>query len=240
MPRTEEIHGPTKPRATPPRVSQSQTTVDAQPDEQRSTPRRSRTPPHSSTATSRAPPTSSLLTTATMVVAFLASCFLASSASARFALYAARPVYGAYPPLVAAMLVGGVCALICYLPTMLGVACFAYLFDTDIRKGGTPPPGVHIVPSASCREMLHSLVRDGADTIKVALIVAPLYVMAMGGSAWTRVESRALEAAAGGQLAAALMTLRIMLVGMKELWSLIPLVVFRLDRDSRRQREGLE
>ncbi|KAI0661867.1 hypothetical protein C8Q70DRAFT_877543, partial [Cubamyces menziesii] len=179
--------------------------------------------------------TSSLLATTTMVVAFITFCTLASSASTRFALLAARPVYRAYPPLVAAMLVGGVCALICYLPTMLGVAGFAYFFDTDIRKGGTPPPGVHLTPSESHRELLHSLIRDGADTIKVALIVAPLYVMAVGSSAWTRVESRALEAAAGGQLAAALMTLRIMLVGMKELWSLIPLVVFRLDRDSRRR-----
>ena len=80
-----------------------------------------------------------------------------------------------------------------------------------------------------------SVLRDGANTIKLALVVAPVYVMALGraGNAGVPVQSRALDAAAGGQLAAAVMTLRIMLVGVREVWDLVPLVMFRLDRDAR-------
>ena len=49
-------------------------------------------------------------------------------------------------------------------------------------------------------------------------------------------ESRSVEAAAGGQLAAAIMTLRIMLVGVREIWDLVPLVVFKLDRNREQGR----
>ncbi|KAI0635518.1 Plectin/S10 domain-containing protein [Trametes polyzona] len=182
---------------------------------------------------------SSLLTMGTLIASFIILCTFASHASSAFALVSARPIYGLYPPLVAAMLVGGVCALICYLPTTLAVLCFQYLFDTDIRKGGTPPPGVQqprATPPPRFGELLWSLMRDGADTIKLALVLTPVYVMAVGSSNQVHVASRALEAAAGGQLAAAIMTLRIMVVGMKEIWSLVPLVVFRLDRDVNARR----
>ena len=79
------------------------------------------------------------------------------------------------------------------------------------------------------------MLRDGASTIKLALVVAPVYAMALGraGNGGVPVQSRALDAAAGGQLAAAVMTLRIMLVGVREVWDLVPLVMFRLDRDAR-------
>ena len=82
-----------------------------------------------------------------------------------------------------------------------------------------------------------SLLHDGATTIKLALLVAPVYVMAVG-RAEGALESRALEAAAGGQLAAAMMTLRIMVVGMREVWDLVPMVIFRWDRDARAQDHG--
>ncbi|KAI0364464.1 hypothetical protein BV20DRAFT_1039386 [Pilatotrama ljubarskyi] len=181
---------------------------------------------------------SSLLTMLTILGSFVILCTLASFGTTYFAVVSARPMWAFYPAVVATMLVGGVCALICYLPTMLAVLCFQYLFDTDIRKGGAPPPGTQPTPPAQWGRMLRSLLRDGADTIKLALILAPVYVMAVGNSNHPRVENRALEAAAGGQLAAALMTLKIMLVGMKEIWSLVPLVVFRLDRDARRDPTG--
>ena len=58
--------------------------------------------------------------------------------SMRLALRCAALVYGLYPPLVAAMLVGGCAALICYLPTMLAVLVFYVFFDADIRKGRSP------------------------------------------------------------------------------------------------------
>ncbi|KAI9000484.1 Plectin/S10 domain-containing protein [Trametes punicea] len=178
---------------------------------------------------------SSLLTMVTIIASFAVLCTIASYASTNFALAAARPVYGLYPSLVAAMLVGGVCALIYYIPTMLAVVCFMYLFHIDIRKGGAPPPSMQRpVPAAQYRDLARSLLHDGADIVKVALIVAPLYVMAFGSSSHFLVESRSLEAAAGGQLVAAVMTLRIMLVGMKEIWSVVPLVVFRWDRQARR------
>lgn len=161
-------------------------------------------------------------------------------------------MYTLYPSLVAAMLMGGVCAVICYLPTMVAVLCFQALFHTDIRKNHTPPPGVPVSPANSgsgsgagasagtaetgrevYREMLLSLLRDGANTIKLALVLTPIYVMAVGRGSQGLVESRSLEAASGGQLAAAIMTLKIMLVGMSEIWDLVPLVVFRLDRERR-------
>ena len=41
-------------------------------------------------------------------------------------------------------------------------------------------------------------------------------------------------------LAAAVMTLRIMLVGVCEIWDLVPLVMFRWDRDARAQEHGDE
>ncbi|RPD72406.1 hypothetical protein L226DRAFT_537209 [Lentinus tigrinus ALCF2SS1-7] len=171
---------------------------------------------------------SSLLTMFTLISAFVVLCTVASNASTLFALKAARPMYALYPSLVAAMLVGGMCALICYVPTMLAVFCFQVVFGTDIRKAGTPPEGT----PTGYGEMVMSLLHDGASTIKLALVVAPIYVMAVGNQGM--VESRSLEAAAGGQLAAAIMTLRILLAGMKEIWSLVPLVVFRWDRDARR------
>ena len=141
-------------------------------------------------------------------------------------------MYALYPTLVAAMLVGGCCALICYVPTMLAVLAFQLLFDTDIRRAHAPPPGSPQAQAPSVAEMGWSLLHDGATTIKLALLVAPVYVMAVerGGA----LESRALEAAAGGQLAAAMMTLRIMVVGMREVWDLVPMVIFRWDRDARR------
>ena len=163
-------------------------------------------------------------------------CSYASAWSTLFALHAARPVYALYPTLVAAMLVGGCCALICYVPTMLAVLAFQLLFDTDIRRAHAPPPGspqAHAHAHApSVAEMGWSLLHDGATTIKLALLVAPVYVMAVGRAG--ALESRALEAAAGGQLAAAMMTLRIMVVGMREVWDLVPMVIFRWDRDARR------
>ncbi|KAI1786458.1 hypothetical protein LXA43DRAFT_897961 [Ganoderma leucocontextum] len=184
---------------------------------------------------------SSLLTMLTTIACFAVLCVYASAASTRFALHAAAPVYGLYPALVAAMLVGGCCALICYLPTMLAVLAFQLLFDTDIRKRHTPPPG----PGSSSAhplgqrqgagELGWSVLHDGASTIKLALVVAPVYVMALGRAGSGGVESRALDAAAGGQLAAAVMTLRIMLVGVGEIWDLVPLVMFRWDRDARAQ-----
>ncbi|KAI0819276.1 Plectin/S10 domain-containing protein [Trametes gibbosa] len=177
---------------------------------------------------------SSLLTMGTIIAAFVVLCTFASFASSRFALVSAQPIYALYPAFVAAMLVGGVCAWICYLPTMLAVLCFLYLFNTDIRKGGTPPPTVQFnTPSTRYGELVWSLARDGADTIKLALIVSPLYVMAVGSSPQAQVGARALEAAAGGQVAAAIMTMRIMMVGMREIWGLIPLVVFRRDQHAR-------
>ncbi|KAI9061212.1 hypothetical protein FKP32DRAFT_1594886 [Trametes sanguinea] len=177
----------------------------------------------------------SLLTMVTILGSFGVLCTLASYASTHFAFRAARPMYGLYPSLVASMLIGGVCAFICYLPTMLTVVCFVYLFDTDIRKGGAPPPGMRPAPHNAARyvDLVRSLLRDGANTIKLALIVAPLYVMAVGNANHVHVESRALEAAGGGQLVAALMTLKIMLTGMKEIWSLVPLVVLGWDRQAR-------
>ncbi|RDX43500.1 hypothetical protein OH76DRAFT_1447042 [Lentinus brumalis] len=179
---------------------------------------------------------SSLLMMSTLMGAFVVLCTVASNASTHFALKAARPMYALYPSLVAAMLVGGVCALICYVPTMLAVLCFQAVFGTDIRQGGAPAPP----PSASAEgrgvygEMVLSLLHDGASTIKLALLVAPIYAMAVGHAPGTVVETKSLEAAAGGQLVATVMTLKIMLAGMREIWSLVPLVVFRWDRDARR------
>ncbi|TBU44320.1 hypothetical protein BD309DRAFT_43549 [Dichomitus squalens] len=180
---------------------------------------------------------SSLLTMLTVIGCFVVLCSYASSASTLFALYAAQPVYALYPTLVAAMLVGGCSALICYFPTMLAVFTFQLLFDTDIRKTHTPPPGSALAhaQAPAAREMGWSLIRDGATTIKLALLVAPVYVMAVGRVGSVAVESRALDAAAGGQLAAAIMTLKIMTVGMREIWDLVPLVIFRWHRDVRRQ-----
>ncbi|KAJ3004910.1 hypothetical protein NUW54_g4581 [Trametes sanguinea] len=177
----------------------------------------------------------SLLTMLTILGSFGVLCTLASYASTQFAFRAARPMYGLYPSLVASMLIGGVCACICYLPTMLAVVCFVYLFDTDIRKGGAPPPGMRPAPHNAARYvgLVRSLLRDGANTIKLALIVAPLYVMAAGNANYVHVESRALEAAGSGQLVAALMTLKIMLTWMKEFWNLVPLVVLAWDRQAR-------
>ena len=182
--------------------------------------------------------------------------------SMRLALRRATPVYGLYPPLVAAMLVGGCAALICYLPTMLAVLVFYVLFGTDIRKRHAPPPGLHAqgqqqggamtaigeegvgAGTGTGMGMGWSVLRDGASTIKLALVVAPAYEMALGRSGTVlgvglgAVKSRALDAAAGGQLAAAVMTLRIMLVGVCEIWDLVPLVMFRWDRDARAQEHG--
>lgn len=56
----------------------------------------------------------------------------------RLALRRATPVYGLYPPLVTAMLVGGCAALMCYLSTMLSVLVFYVLFGTDIRMRHSP------------------------------------------------------------------------------------------------------
>ncbi|CDO71796.1 hypothetical protein BN946_scf184939.g20 [Trametes cinnabarina] len=104
----------------------------------------------------------------TILASFLVVCVFASYASTSFALRAAKPMYGIYPSLVAAMLVGGVYALICYLPAMLAVGCFAYLFDTDIRQGGTVPPGLQPARHDDSRylDVLRSLLRDGADTTR--------------------------------------------------------------------------
>ncbi|KAI0351782.1 hypothetical protein OH77DRAFT_1486906, partial [Trametes cingulata] len=173
---------------------------------------------------------SSLLAMLTVLGSFFILCKFASFGCTHFAVVSAHPMWAYYPAVVATMLVGGVCALICYLPTMLAVLCFQYIYGTDIREGGTPPPGMHSVPPPRWGRLVHSVLRDGADTIKLALILAPLYVMVLGNPNHLRVETRALEAAAGGQLAAALMTLKIMLVGMKEIWSLVPLVAIRLDQ----------
>ncbi|KAI0649552.1 hypothetical protein C8Q79DRAFT_951131 [Trametes meyenii] len=174
----------------------------------------------------------SLLTTVTLIGSFFILCTVASYGSNYFAIVSARPIYALYPSLVAAMLVGGVCAFICYLPTVLAVLCFQILFETDIRVGGMPPPGVGPTPQTSYLELARSLMHDAANVIKLALVITPLYVMALGSSNHVAVENRSLEAAGGGQLAAALMTLKLMLVGMNEIWSLVPLVVFRLDRDA--------
>ena len=165
----------------------------------------------------------------TLIGTFVVLLTLASNASTLFALRAAQPMYGLYPSLVAAMLVGAMCALICYVPTALAVLCFQAVFGTDIRQAGTPPVGAAV----GYGRMVLSLVHDCASTIKLALVVAPIYVLAVG-SEGPRVEIRSLEAAAGGQLAASLMTMRIMLAATKELWGLVPLVVFRWDRDARR------
>ncbi|KAM5539219.1 hypothetical protein V8D89_007092 [Ganoderma adspersum] len=202
---------------------------------------------------------SSLLTMLTTLACFAALCAAASTASTRFALHAAAPVYGLYPPLVAAMLVGGCCALICYLPTMLAVLVFHLLFGTDIRKrhpryeqgDGRQGMGQVSMGEGLGMGMGWSVLRDGASTIKLALVVAPVYVMALGRAGGGlglglglggvhAARSRALDAAAGGQLAAAVMTLRIMLVGVREIWDLVPLVMFRWDRDARAQAHEQE
>ena len=204
----------------------------------------------------------------TIIGAFVLLCTYAARLSTAFALAAARPVYGLYPPLVACALVGASCALVCYAPTALAVVAFLALFRTDIRVSHNPPPPVGTpsrspaptpgpAAAAAPRARAHaypsdtvsaagvrwarvgwSLVRDGAATIKLALLVAPVYVLAAGraGLAGGRVENRALEAAAGGQLAAALMTMRIMFVGFREIWDLVPMVVLRWDRDAVRER----
>ncbi|KAI0761006.1 Plectin/S10 domain-containing protein [Trametes elegans] len=180
-------------------------------------------------------PSASLLTMLTILASFIILCIAASYGSTSFALAAARPAYALYPPLAAAMLVGGMCAWICYLPTTLAVLCFLLLFGTDIRARGTPPPAVrHAAPPVRWRPLLWSLLRDGADTIKLALVLVPVYVLAVGGAGRPHVEARALDAASGGQLAAATMTLKIMLVAVREIWGLVPLVVLRWDRDAHR------
>ena len=215
----------------------------------RSRPADSNSPPH------HLPPdpppfswSSSLLTALTLIGCFVLLCLCASHASTRFALAAARPMHALYPPLVAAMLVGGVCALVCYAPTMLAVLAFQALFATDIRKSHTPPPSVAAaqrdrpfpVPSW---EMVRDVLHDGAGTIKLALVLTPVYVLAAGrglgggeGEGERAAEARAVEAAAGGQLAAAIMTMKIMLVGVREIWDLVPLVVFKLDRNREQGR----
>lgn len=175
---------------------------------------------------------SSFLTMGTLIASFVVLCTFASYASTEFALVSAQPVYALYPSFFAAMVVGGVCACICYSPTMLAVLCFQILFDTDIRKGGTPPPGAQPAQPPHYGELVMSLFHDAANTIKLALVIAPVYAMTLGSSSEAHVGSRALEAAAGGQLAAAIMTMKIMVVGMREIWGLVPLVVFRLDRDA--------
>ena len=186
---------------------------------------------------------SSVLTMLTVLGAFVVLCTYASRLSTTFALAAARPVYGLYPAPVAAMLVGATCALICYLPTLAAVVTFLALYGTDIRR--TSPAASADAP-ASVRprpaRVAWSLLHDGAATIKLALVVAPVYVYALGRGGEVVVENRALEAAAGGQLAAALMTLKIMMVGMKEIWDLVPMVVMRWDRDATRAApvEGVE
>lgn len=179
-----------------------------------------------------------MLTMLTVLGAFVVLCTYASRLSTTFALAAARPVYGLYPAPVAAMLVGATCALICYLPTLAAVVTFLALYGTDIRR--TSPAAASARPRPA--RVAWSLLHDGAATIKLALVVAPVYVYALGRGGEVVVENRALEAAAGGQLAAALMTLKIMMVGMKEIWDLVPMVVMRWDRDATRAApvEGVE
>ena len=258
---------PSPPVASPPdsrhNCNHKHATTNPNPNPNLTSTARTHAPEHTAPHAPRRQPfswSSSLLTMLTTLGCFAILCALASSASTRFALHAAAPVYGLYPPLVATMLVGGCAALICYLPTMLAVLAFYVLFGADIRKRHSPPPGLHAQGQQQGGAMAAigeegvgtgmgmgwSVLRDGASTIKLALVVAPAYEMALGRSGTVlgvglgAVKSRALDAAAGGQLAAAVMTLRIMLVGVCEIWDLVPLVMFRWDRDARAQEQERE
>ncbi|KAI0749232.1 hypothetical protein C8Q80DRAFT_1101176 [Daedaleopsis nitida] len=214
-------------------------------------PDRQRHPPADGPAPAPFSWSSSLLTSLTLLacIAFLGT--HAATLSTRFALHAALPLYTFYPPLLAAMLVGAVCAFVCYAPTMLAVLAFYAVLGADVRRSRVAPPAVGRAGArdreagagagAGAMSMVLSVMRDGAGTVKLALLVVPVYVMAVGRGGWgwgerdgqRAMERSALEAAAGGQLAAALMTLRILGAGVREMWDLVPLVVFRWDRERR-------
>ncbi|KAH9921237.1 uncharacterized protein BXZ73DRAFT_80007 [Epithele typhae] len=168
----------------------------------------------------------------TIIVTFLLLLNLASDLSARFAHHAARPLYASYPAPVATGIIGAVCATICYAPTTLAIAAFLLAFRTDIRQRGggaalDPPPGAR----TDWRRVARSLFADAAVVVKVAAVVSPALAYALGhGAGSAPPQVRAAEARAGGQLAAAGMTLKILVVASGEMWDLLPVAALTFDR----------
>lgn len=148
------------------------------------------------------------------VLAFLAPiCLFTPYVNTYFALFIARPLYQVYPRVVAAMILGGVGGTICSIPVKLSVLAFHWLFHADIRSPRKPYISSH-------SRMAWSVIHDAADAARLGIVLGPVLVMLVDRKSEIRAREPldALDAAAGGQLAAALLDSRILFAWVHQLW----------------------